>query len=142
MVPKMLPRNHQTSFPVLRQLPLGRWISIPASEHFYPNREQLLRSVPCTCEKQNPPTSAWKTQPKPLQKLQPSASAAWTHEWAPKVSRERQHLGPQETWLVSSPLQSAAKEISCSLSSLLAPFLHKANLVNSSTAPAQGHKLL
>lgn len=138
----MVLRDHQTSFPLLQQLPMRRWISTPARGGRsvkdltmcvlpFPHATKL----PYTCGKQNPPTSARKTQPKPPQKLQPPASAAWAVNGPLEVSRERQHLGPQERRLVSSPLQRAAKEISCSPSSLLAPFLHKANLVKSSTGP-------
>lgn len=90
--------------------------------------------LPCTCGKHSPPTSARKTQPKITPKTT-SASAAWAMNEPLAVSRERQHLGPQERRLVSSPLQAAAREISCSPSSLLAPFLHKASLVKSSTGP-------
>lgn len=68
---------------------MGRWISIPATQGGtvkdlamcllpFPGAPKL----PCTSGKQSPPTSARKTLPKQPQKLQPSASAAWTHEQA------------------------------------------------------------
>lgn len=93
----------------------------------------------------------WKTEPTNICKENPARTTPKTiticlsclDSWTGllKVSRERQHLGPQEKWLVSSPLSTPAKEISCSLSSLLPPFLLKTNLLNSSTASAWGHKL-
>lgn len=94
--------------------------------------------MPLNCPVRVENTSHQHLQGKPsqksLQKLpQPQPLGLWMSPLA--VSRERQHLGPQERRLVSSPLQAAAREISCSPSSLLAPFLHKASLVKSSTGP-------
>lgn len=137
---KMLPRNHQTS------TAHGKMAFHPSHTGNNCSAMCLLpfpgaTKLPCICGKQSPPTPARKTQPKPPQNYNQLPQLLGLMNGPLESQQKTSTPWAPRDWQ-SSPLQTAAKEISCSLSSLLAPFLHKANLVNSSIAPAQGHKLL
>lgn len=80
---KMLPGNHQTSLPVLQQLPMGKWISIPATQgktlkDFSKVSDALPRCHLTTLY-------LWKTEPTSICKENPAKTTPKNYNHVPQL---------------------------------------------------------